>query len=60
MFRVYGDEVSVLCILEFIFTLRLQIAQSRYHFQTSDPKVGTICILGVLGLGRQFFSRFGL
>ena len=29
--------------------LRLQIAQSRYHLQTLDPKVGTICILGVLG-----------
>ena len=30
-------------------TLGLQIAQSRYHLQTLDPKVGTICILGALG-----------
>ena len=29
--------------------LGLQIAQSRYYLQTLDPKVGTICILGVLG-----------
>ena len=27
-----------------------QIAQSRYHLETVESKVGTICILGVLGL----------
>ena len=31
-------------------TLGLQIAQSRYYLQTLDPKVGTICILGALGI----------
>ena len=30
-------------------SLTLQIAQSRYCLQTLDPKVGTVCILGVLG-----------
>ena len=33
-----------------IHTLGLQIAQSRYYLQTLDPKVGTICILGALGI----------
>ena len=33
-----------------IITLGLQMAQSRYYLQTFDPKVGTICILGALGL----------
>ena len=33
-----------------VITLGLQIAQSRYYLQTLDPKVGTICILGALGL----------
>ena len=32
-----------------IGSLGLQIAQSRYHLRTLDPKVGTICILGALG-----------
>ena len=32
-------------------TLGLQIAQSRYYLKTLDPKVGTICVLGALGLG---------
>ena len=32
-----------------IRTLRLQIARSRYYLSTLDPKVGTVCILGVLG-----------
>ena len=26
------------------------MAQSRYYLQTFDPKVGTICILGALGV----------
>ena len=33
-----------------ISSLGLQIAQSRYYSQTLDPKVGTICILGALGV----------
>ena len=32
-------------------TLVLQIAQSRSYLETLGPKVGTICILGALGLG---------
>ena len=32
-------------------TLRLQIAQSRSYLHTLGPKVGTIYILGALGLG---------
>ena len=30
--------------------LGLQIAQSRYYIQTLGVKVGTICILGALGV----------
>ena len=33
------------------------MTQSRYHLSTLDPKVGTICILGVLGLGTLVESR---
>ena len=33
-----------------VSSLGVQIAQSRYYLQTLDPKVGTICILGALGV----------
>ena len=42
------------------FALGLQIAQSRYYLQTLDPKVGTTCILGALGLGFRTTATFAL
>ena len=40
--------------MEGSYTLGLQIAQSRSYLQTLSPKVGTICILGTLGIGFAF------